>query len=137
MDGEIVSYFVLHEREGVTPYSSNDDSIFFRSFSTNVIHQRKGYAKKVFKDLPTYLMENFPHIKMIYLGVTLSNTGAITLYKKVGFVDTGIREIRKKRELTGYEMGSFLDYLFKTSDCLLRLSDVFCIKKFQRLKTNL
>ncbi len=54
MDGEIVSYFVLHEREGVAPYSSNDDSIFFRSFSTNVIHQRKGYAKKVFKDLPTY-----------------------------------------------------------------------------------
>ncbi len=44
-------------------------------------------------------MGNFPHIKMIYLGVTLSNTGAITLYKKVGFVDTGIREIGRSGEL--------------------------------------
>ncbi|MGX9135665.1 GNAT family N-acetyltransferase [Rummeliibacillus sp. JY-2-4R] len=98
-DGKIVSFFVLHEKEGVAPYSSDDCSLLLRSFSTDAMYQRKGYAKKIFQVLPTYLMGNFPHIKVIYLTVTSSNTSAITLYKKVGFVDTGIRENGRSGEM--------------------------------------
>ena len=98
-DGEIVSFFVLHEKEGVAPYSSDDCSILLRSFLTDATHQRKGYAKKIFQVLPTYLMGNFPHIKVIYLTVTSSNLNAITLYKKVGFIDTAVREMGRSGEM--------------------------------------
>jgi len=36
MDGKkLVTFFVLHEKEGVTPYSSNEQALLIRSFSTD------------------------------------------------------------------------------------------------------
>ncbi|WP_397539702.1 GNAT family N-acetyltransferase [Rummeliibacillus pycnus] len=98
-DGEIVTFFNLHEKEGVAPYSTTGDTILLRAFSTNAMHQRKGYAKKALQSLPSYLNEHFPYITTIYLTVYLFNDSAKNLYEKIGFVDTGAREIRSGREL--------------------------------------
>lgn len=91
-DGEIVTFFVLHEKDGVAEYSVAEDAILLRSFSTNVKHQRKGYAKKALQMLPSYLHKHFPYITTIYLTVYLTNNSAKKLYEKIGFVDTGARE---------------------------------------------
>jgi len=98
-NGEIVTFFILHEKEGVAPYSTTGDTILLRAFSTNAMHQRKGYAKKALQSLPTYLNEHFPYITTIYLTVYLFNDSARNLYETIGFVDTGAREIRSGREL--------------------------------------
>lgn len=98
-DGEIVSFFVLHDQEGVAPYTSDQHSILLRSFSTNAIHQRKGYAKSALESLPTYLKKYHSHIKTVYLTVNISNIPARSLYEKVGFIDTGLREEGRSGEL--------------------------------------
>ncbi|MGG0656615.1 GNAT family N-acetyltransferase [Rummeliibacillus pycnus] len=98
-DGEIVTFFVLHEKDGVAPYSTAEDAILLRSFSTNMMHQGKGYAKKALQSLPTYLNEHFPHITTIFLTVYPFNDRARKLYEKIGFVDTGAREEGKIGEL--------------------------------------
>lgn len=98
-DGEIVTFFVLHEKEGVAPYSTASDAILLRAFATNAIHQGKGFGKNTLQSLPAYINEYFPNINIIYLTVYLFNERARMLYQKIGFTDTGAREIRSGGEL--------------------------------------
>ncbi|WP_427110471.1 hypothetical protein [Lysinibacillus xylanilyticus] len=44
-EDKLVTFFVLHENDGVKPYSSNEQSILIRAFSTDFYEQGKGYAK--------------------------------------------------------------------------------------------
>ncbi|MFB7157280.1 GNAT family N-acetyltransferase [Lysinibacillus sp. NPDC056232] len=88
-EDRLVTFFVLHEKEGVTPYSSNEQAILIRAFSTDFYEQGKGYAKTALQLLPDFILEHFPTINELVLGVNSPNTAAQSLYKKCGFVDEG------------------------------------------------
>ncbi|MCL1694794.1 GNAT family N-acetyltransferase [Lysinibacillus sp. BPa_S21] len=88
-EDKLVTFFVLHEKEGVTPYSSNEQAILIRAFSTDFYEQGKGYAKAALQLLPDFVLAHFPTINELVLGVNLPNTAAQSLYKKCGFVDEG------------------------------------------------
>lgn len=98
-DGELVTFFILHENEAVQPYSDQPNDILLRSFSTNHIHQGKGYARKTLELLPQFMREHIPHIDGIVLGVNVKNTAAQGLYKKCGYVDTDNRVMGSKGEM--------------------------------------
>ncbi|MGE7693947.1 GNAT family N-acetyltransferase [Lysinibacillus sp. NPDC094177] len=86
---KLVTFFVLHEKEGVKPYSSNEKAILIRAFSTDFYEQGKGYAKAALQFLPGFVSEHFPYINELVLGVNQPNIAAQSLYKKCGFVDEG------------------------------------------------
>ncbi|WP_107925594.1 GNAT family N-acetyltransferase [Lysinibacillus parviboronicapiens] len=90
-EGKLVTFLVLHEKEGVVPYSANTGAILIRSFSTDFHEQGKGYAKEALQLLPTFVRKYFPAINELVLGVDLPNIAAQELYKKCGFVDEGVR----------------------------------------------
>ncbi len=74
MDGnKLVTFFVLHEKEGVTPYSSNEQALLIRSFSTDFYEQGKGYAKTALQLLPDFVRKHFPSINELVLGVNVPN----------------------------------------------------------------
>lgn len=91
VDGELTTFFVLHEEEGVKDYSNNPNAILLRSFSTDVRHLGKGYAKKALLELPHFIAWHFAHIDEVVLAVNLHNEIAQKLYFTVGFVDEGRR----------------------------------------------
>lgn len=98
-DGELVTFFILHENEAVKPFSNNSNDILLRSFSTNHKHQGKGYAKKTLELLPEFMMAHLPHIEGIVLGVNVKNTAGQSLYKKCGYVDEDNRVMGSKGEM--------------------------------------
>lgn len=98
-DKNFVTFFVLHENEGVKPYSNNPNAILLRAFSTDTYHQGKGHAKQALKLLPDYVKEKFKEVNEIVLAVNIGNDVAQSLYKKNGFVDEGVRKEGKKGEL--------------------------------------
>lgn len=100
MDGnKLVSFFILHEKEGVTPYSSNEQALLIRSFSTDFYEQGKGYAKTALHLLPDFVRKHFPHINELVLGVNVPNVAAQELYKRCGFVDEGTQAKGLREEL--------------------------------------
>ncbi|MCS5499535.1 GNAT family N-acetyltransferase [Lysinibacillus sp. A4] len=100
MDGnKLVTFFVLHEKEGVTPYSSNEHALLIRSFSTDFYEQGKGYAKTALQLLPDFVRKHFPLINELVLGVNVPNRAAQELYKRCGFVDEGRQAMGLRDEL--------------------------------------
>jgi len=100
MDGkQLVTFFVLHEKEGVTPYSSNEQALLIRSFSTDFYEQGKGYAKTALQLLPDFVRKHFPYINELVLGVNVPNRAAQELYKRCGFVDEGRQAMGLRDEL--------------------------------------
>ncbi|WGT38437.1 GNAT family protein [Lysinibacillus sp. 1 U-2021] len=100
MDGnKLVTFFVLHEKEGVTPYSSNEHALLIRSFSTDFYEQGKGYAKTALQLLPDFVRKHFPLINELVLGVNVPNRAAQELYKRCGFVDEGRQAMGLRNEL--------------------------------------
>ncbi len=95
---KLVTFFVLHEKEGPKDYSDNPQAILLRAFSTDFNHQGKGYAKQSLILLPDFVRNHYPHITEIVLGVNLRNTAAQALYKKCGFIDEGRRMMGKRGE---------------------------------------
>ena len=98
-DDTLVNFFVLHENEGVKPYTTNRNSILLRAFSTDNRHQGQGYAKKVLNLLPEFVEEHFSEKDEIVLAVNIQNKVAQRLYEKCGFVDEGVRTMGPKGEL--------------------------------------
>lgn len=94
----LVTFFVLHEKDGPKSYSDNPAAILLRAFSTAFNHQGKGYAKQSLVLLPDFVSTHFPHSTEIVLGVDLRNTAAQALYKKCGFIDEGRRMMGKRGE---------------------------------------
>ena len=99
IEGEITTFFVLHENEGVKEYSNNPRAILLRSFSTDERHLGKGYAKEALLALPAFITMHFPSIDEVVLAVNLHNEIAQKLYFTVGFVDEGKRMQGRKGEL--------------------------------------
>lgn len=107
MDGnKLVTFFVLHEKEGVTPYSSNEQALLIRSFSTDFYEQGKGYAKTALQLLPDFVREHFPHINELVLGVDVPNVVAQELYRRCGFIDEGrqAKGLRDELKVMSYYM---------------------------------
>ncbi|AVK85226.1 GNAT family N-acetyltransferase [Lysinibacillus sp. B2A1] len=98
-EDKLVSFFVLHEKDGVIPYSTNEAALLIRSFSTDYHEQGKGYAKAALQLLPEFVQTHFPHINELVLGVNVPNKSAQALYTKCGFVDEGRQVTRFNDEL--------------------------------------
>lgn len=108
MDGEtLVTFFVLHQNEGVKPFSDNHQAILVRAFSTDFHHQGKGYAYKALMLLPGFVQKYFHDINEIVLAVNLQNVPAQRLYEKCGYIDEGERRMGTKGELIimSYHLG--------------------------------
>ncbi|MEX0137547.1 GNAT family N-acetyltransferase [Bacillus cereus] len=98
-NNKLVTFFVLHENEGVKPYSENPKAMLLRAFSTDYYYQGKGYAKQSLLFLPDFIRKEYPYINEIVLAVNIKNITAQSLYKKCGFIDEGVRKIGKKGQL--------------------------------------
>lgn len=98
-NNELVVFFILHENDGVRPYSGRENAVLLRSFSTNYKHQGQGYAKQSLQQLPDFMRVHLPHIDTIVLAVNVNNTAAQSLYKKSGYIDEGVRVEGAKGEL--------------------------------------
>lgn len=87
-DNKLAVFFILHKKQGVKPYSKNEQAILLRSFSTNYAYQGRGFAKASLELLSPYIREFFPSINEIVLAVNAKNQPAINLYLKCHFKDT-------------------------------------------------
>lgn len=94
-DEQLITFLILHEKDGVKPYSDNPQAILLRGFSTNHAFQGKGYSKQTLHLLPEYIRKHFPTINEIVLAVNEANQPAIQLYLACGYLDT---QKRIKRE---------------------------------------
>ncbi|EOL47804.1 GNAT family N-acetyltransferase [Enterococcus caccae] len=82
---QLTNFFVLDEKKDVALYTTNEQAILLRTFSTDKRYQGHGYAKAVLKALPDYIRSNFPDTNEIILAVNQKNIAAQTLYEKTGF----------------------------------------------------
>ncbi|MFS0560593.1 GNAT family protein [Terribacillus sp. 179-K 1B1 HS] len=95
-ENRLVTYFLLHEQEGVQPFSDNPNAILLRTLSTDYHHLGKGYGKAALLQLPEFVQIQFPHIDEIVLAVNEANEFARKLYGKYGYQDTGRRVMGSK-----------------------------------------
>lgn len=89
--GHLIGCFALFTPSTGNPYTPNDQAIILKSLSIDSRHQKKGYALKALQSLPDIAREYYPMLDEIVLTVHHTNTPAIQLYKKAGFVDQGLR----------------------------------------------
>lgn len=85
-----------------------DPAVFSHVFSeltvlVSPLQQGKGLGKLIFSHLLSYIEDNRPDILRVELFSKESNTGAIALYQKLGFVKEGRFENRIKSNGTGFE----------------------------------
>lgn len=90
-DNEIVGFFVLDTGTNRADYSDNANAVLLRSMSVLPAYQGKGIARAALapKVLDCFVRRHFAHVDEIILGVNHANRAAISLYQKVGFIDTG------------------------------------------------
>ncbi|MBO0473132.1 hypothetical protein IGL98_002755 [Enterococcus sp. DIV0840] len=84
-DGRLTNFFVLDEKKDVHLYTTNEQAILLRSFSTDERCQGNGHAKAVLRALPEFVRLHFPDVTEIILAVNQKNLAAQTLYKNAGF----------------------------------------------------
>ncbi|MCA1062643.1 GNAT family N-acetyltransferase [Rossellomorea sp. AcN35-11] len=90
-EGEAAGFFVLHGWDGVKAYWNNRRAILVRAYSIHPEFQGKGVASKSIKRLDTFLSDHFKDKNEMILAVNHQNTVAQHVYKKGGFLDTGVR----------------------------------------------
>ncbi len=90
-DDQLVGCFVLYHDPTGNPYTSNQRALLFKSFSIDSRHQKKGYAYEALRSLAEIAKQSYPNHGEIILTVHHTNTPAIQLYRKAGFVDKGLR----------------------------------------------
>ncbi|MCG7338507.1 GNAT family N-acetyltransferase [Staphylococcus sp. ACRSN] len=89
---QLVSFFVLQSNsEYATHFTTEtENTLFFRSFSTDKRFLRQGYAKSCLNALSKYIKNNYTDIFHVALVVNECNEVSYNLYKSLGFYDTGI-----------------------------------------------
>lgn len=88
-EGLIVGWFALYTDRSGNIYTENETAILLKSFSIDALHQKKGYALEALRVLPNVVKEHYKDRDEIILTVHETNTPAINLYKKAGFVYRG------------------------------------------------
>jgi RimJ/RimL family protein N-acetyltransferase len=83
----LVGCFALGENQ----YTSNENAIILKSLSIDSRYQKKGYALNTLRLLPDILKIKYPEKNEIILTVHHTNSPAINLYIKAGFIDNGLR----------------------------------------------
>ena len=86
---EPVGFFLLHDTERVASYTEAKDALLLSMFSINHPAQGNGHAKAALRHLPSYVREHFTDKHEVVLSVNLKNEPAFSLYRTVGFIDTG------------------------------------------------
>lgn len=91
----VVGYFVLHENNGPLEIGNHNKALLLRALAVSKNEQGKGYALSAMKMLPDFIKKHFKNIEELVLVVNHANIAAQNLYKKSGFLDTGIRRSGK------------------------------------------
>ncbi|MER2262462.1 MAG: GNAT family N-acetyltransferase [Psychrobacillus sp.] len=92
LDGEQVAvFFVLDTGEDKLNYTDRKEGVLLRGYSVHPSFQGRGIAKSSMKLLPKFVMEYFPTMEQIVLGVNEANKAAQAVYLKNGFIDEGRR----------------------------------------------
>lgn len=81
----LTNFFVLDEKKDVALYTSNEQALLLRTFSTDQRYQGQGYAKKALQLLPEFVHLHFPNANEIILAVNKQNIAAQRLYEKTGY----------------------------------------------------
>lgn len=81
----LTNFFVLDEKKDVALYTSNEQALLLRTFSTDQRYQGQGYAKKALQLLPEFVQLHFPNANEIILAVNKQNIAAQSLYEKAGY----------------------------------------------------
>jgi ribosomal protein S18 acetylase RimI-like enzyme len=82
---QLTNFFVLDEGKDIHLYTSNQQALLLRTFSTDARYQRRGYAKQVLQLLPVFVQEHFPEANELVLAVNQRNLPAQKLYEQSGF----------------------------------------------------
>jgi RimJ/RimL family protein N-acetyltransferase len=90
-DDRPVGFFVLKMGDSMQQLVGNERAMLIRTLSVHKTYQGKGYTKTGMCILPSFVQQHFPDVDELMLAVNKRNTAAETLYKRVGFVDRGIR----------------------------------------------
>jgi ribosomal protein S18 acetylase RimI-like enzyme len=90
-DNDLIGCFVLYSDKSGNIYTANEKAILLKSLSIDSRNQNKGYALQTLKCLPDLIKEKYPDKDEILLTVHHTNTPAINLYKKSGFLNKGMR----------------------------------------------
>lgn len=85
---QLTNFFVLDEGKDVHLYTSNQQALLLRTFSTDARYQGRGYAKQVLQLLPVFVQEHFPEANELVLAVNQRNLPAQKLYERSGFCYT-------------------------------------------------
>ncbi|MGG1662975.1 GNAT family N-acetyltransferase [Brevibacillus sp. NRS-1366] len=88
---DLVGCFALYTDQSGNVYTSNASALLFKSLSIDSRFQNRGYALQSLKSLTEMAKRLFPDKNEIILTVHHTNTPAITLYVKAGFMDKGLR----------------------------------------------
>lgn len=88
-DEKVVGCFVLYTDCIGNIYTDNKNAILLKSLSIDSRHQKKGYALEALLALPELVKQQYIDKDEIILTVHETNTPAINLYKKAGFVYKG------------------------------------------------
>lgn len=86
---DLVGCFALYTDKKGNIYTQNENAILLKSLSIDSRRQKKGYALEALHVLPFIVREQYQDKDEIILTVHETNTAAINLYKKAGFVHKG------------------------------------------------
>lgn len=88
-EGLIVGWFALYTDQSGNIYTENKKAILLKSLSIDSRHQKKGYSFHALRILPRLVKQLYKDKDEIILTVHKTNTPAINLYRKAGFVYKG------------------------------------------------
>jgi len=91
LDNEVVGFFILDGRTNVNHYTNNRNAVIFKSFSIDIRFQGRRLGEQSLKVLPIFTKKMIADKDEIILTVHHTNIAAISLYRKCGFVDNGVR----------------------------------------------
>lgn len=87
----VVGFFCLNGYPATEAFSDNSKALVLRTLSTDERYRGKGLGKAGMRALETFLPLEFPECDEIVLAVNHQNLLAQTLYREIGFEDTGKR----------------------------------------------
>lgn len=91
-DGDVVGFFILHQRYQHEGYDTPEEVVYIRSLSINERFQGNGYGTKIMMNLPEYVQSVFPDFGHLFLVVDAENESAWNVYERAGFMHTATKE---------------------------------------------